>query len=398
MMSSGLELTESFFADAADAAHQGTSPESQVITYYTNVCDLKRKQFVLYYLFDFSRPRVFDLAEELELSGGAIPMADLFGEPFSGQRPEIEFHLEQYLPGHRLSVLVRDRFANLDPELRDRLLVTVSGDRETAGELLQLTEIGPNLGVFVGAMSMGLGSPVPGDGVLQVDPGDLITATYNHHLKGGEITEKGERAYTSVYCDLDGDGVDADECGGTDCDDERPDMYPDAQEFCDGDDDDCDTVIDEGCVDCMAPQEPDATADGLAPNPLGCGQCVSGDFDETFYGDQGHYRIWVDAYAIDAEAGQKLISTVHRAVPNGVLQQQLFDPSFAEVLADDELFGVLEHTVEESGTYYLVLLMSRVDHTIEPNAYQLELHCRSVANRVDDNRHSRTSAGPTDIR
>ena len=48
-----------------------------------------------------------------------------------------------------------------------------------------------------------------------------------------------------VVTDVDGDGWDASE----DCDDADPDAWPGAPEACDGDDDDCDTVIDDGCED-----------------------------------------------------------------------------------------------------------------------------------------------------
>lgn len=47
--------------------------------------------------------------------------------------------------------------------------------------------------------------------------------------------------------DLDGDGALAPiDCGGTDCDDDAPDINPDAPERCNGIDDDCDDLIDEG--------------------------------------------------------------------------------------------------------------------------------------------------------
>ena len=47
-------------------------------------------------------------------------------------------------------------------------------------------------------------------------------------------------------CDVDGDGYDDLSCGGTDCDDNDPLINPGVTEVCDGLDNDCDTLIDEG--------------------------------------------------------------------------------------------------------------------------------------------------------
>jgi hypothetical protein len=44
--------------------------------------------------------------------------------------------------------------------------------------------------------------------------------------------------------DSDGDGHQPISCGGQDCDDNDPDAYPGAEEVCDGDDDNCDGLID----------------------------------------------------------------------------------------------------------------------------------------------------------
>jgi len=79
----------------------------------------------------------------------------------------------------------------------------------------------------------------------------------------GDIDEGATQGDTQVwYADSDDDGygdLDAAEelCGtpegysllGTDCDDADPDVHPDAEELCNGADDDCDDVIDDDAVD-----------------------------------------------------------------------------------------------------------------------------------------------------
>jgi Putative metal-binding motif len=59
--------------------------------------------------------------------------------------------------------------------------------------------------------------------------------------------------------DLDGDGFQSDECGGTDCDDSDPNVKQGATEVCNGADDDCDGTVDDG-------------ANASCPG----GQCVNG--------------------------------------------------------------------------------------------------------------------------
>jgi len=54
------------------------------------------------------------------------------------------------------------------------------------------------------------------------------------------------RVHGEVPSDLDGDGFDAEEVGGTDCDDQDPTRGPGNVELCNGIDDDCNGQVDEG--------------------------------------------------------------------------------------------------------------------------------------------------------
>jgi len=62
-------------------------------------------------------------------------------------------------------------------------------------------------------------------------------------------------------CDADGDGHERIACGGDDCDDTRADIYPGAVDTCDGDDNNCDGVVDENnACDCKDPPAQASTA------------------------------------------------------------------------------------------------------------------------------------------
>ncbi|HKY39916.1 MAG TPA: formylglycine-generating enzyme family protein [Polyangiaceae bacterium] len=64
----------------------------------------------------------------------------------------------------------------------------------------------------------------------------------------------GEGGASGASCDQDRDGQDAVTCGGDDCDDARPDIFPGADDVCDGDDNDCDEIIDQdNACDCAEP-------------------------------------------------------------------------------------------------------------------------------------------------
>ena len=75
-----------------------------------------------------------------------------------------------------------------------------------------------------------------------------------------------------VRCDLDGDGYDAEACGGTDCNDGDADVHIDAEDVCNEVDDDCDGTVDESPDTVWYP---DGDSDGYGvegETTIGCDQ------------------------------------------------------------------------------------------------------------------------------
>jgi hypothetical protein len=70
--------------------------------------------------------------------------------------------------------------------------------------------------------------------------------------------------------DLDGDGYPSSQCGGTDCDDTNPAVHPGQAEICNGIDDNCSGMIDEGANICPTGEvcvAPDGGTPGCEPIP-----------------------------------------------------------------------------------------------------------------------------------
>ena len=82
--------------------------------------------------------------------------------------------------------------------------------------------------------------------------------------------------------DNDGDGYEDIECGGIDCDDDNPDVFPSNAENChDGIDNDCDELIDyDDTTECTCT---DGDGDGFALNGGGCGEMDCDDSDPNTY-------------------------------------------------------------------------------------------------------------------
>lgn len=78
------------------------------------------------------------------------------------------------------------------------------------------------------------------------------------------LTGTASVSFSVVERDADGDGFEHDGLGGGDCDDNDPTINPDGVETCNGLDDDCDTVVDDGV---LLPWQADADGDGFGdPN------------------------------------------------------------------------------------------------------------------------------------
>lgn len=82
---------------------------------------------------------------------------------------------------------------------------------------------------------------VGGNGVIDSETGEADPAGYR-------VVEVDVPISAEFHCDLDGDGFDAFACAGTDCNDKLAAVGPGADEVCDGFDNNCSGVVDEGCA------------------------------------------------------------------------------------------------------------------------------------------------------
>lgn len=94
-------------------------------------------------------------------------------------RGSISFGRPLYGCSDTLDIVLADIDLDLDPGAPDTGIVTISSTSETAPELVLMTETDLDSGLFVGALPVGSGAPIPGDGILQVNDSDLITAAYH---------------------------------------------------------------------------------------------------------------------------------------------------------------------------------------------------------------------------
>ena len=103
----------------------------------------------------------------------------------------------------------------------------------------------------------------------------------------GDIDEAGSLVLSTYYADLDGDGYgninsSVEDCAqptgyvsdSTDCDDQDNDVYPQAQELCNNEDDDCDGVIDEADALSFITWYQDLDGDGYGNDSISSSECT----------------------------------------------------------------------------------------------------------------------------
>ncbi len=105
--------------------------------------------------------------------------------------------------------------------------------------------------------------------------------------------------------DLDGDGYSS--CAG-DCEDDDPDAYPDATEFCNGIDSDCDGAVDDDCIACdqRVPSDVATIQAAIDAAAAGSGICVEpGTYYETLdIADQGIHLLGLEGSEVTVIDGQ----------------------------------------------------------------------------------------------
>jgi hypothetical protein len=82
---------------------------------------------------------------------------------------------QSYTCGTSVEIGLTDCDRNFDPNVVDTTLVRVTSTTEPDGEMVQLTEIAADAGVFMGSLPL---QAADGPGVLRVADGDLVAVSY----------------------------------------------------------------------------------------------------------------------------------------------------------------------------------------------------------------------------
>ncbi|NND95473.1 MAG: T9SS type A sorting domain-containing protein, partial [Flavobacteriales bacterium] len=157
--------------------------------------------------------------------------------------------------------------------------------------------------------------PIPEVVIVTDNCDSSIIPTFEETSEGSDCSFKITRTWTAVdlagnscvasYCIYSGTYADQDQDGFNileDCDDLRDDIYPGATEYCDGEDNDCDSEIDESCLDCTAfIHAPTDLTKSFQPIPFPNG--VQDRVQLKFYKEPGQVKYQIeDSAACDIEA------------------------------------------------------------------------------------------------
>ncbi|MCL6627999.1 MAG: hypothetical protein K6U00_00180, partial [Armatimonadetes bacterium] len=106
----------------------------------------------------------------------------LFGDPEmtvynSLHKGTISFDSRKYKSSASPLIRLVDYDLNADHSSPDTVVVPVASDTDVIGQMITLTEVGPNTGLFSGRLGLSL-NPATQDGILQVKHGDTISVLY----------------------------------------------------------------------------------------------------------------------------------------------------------------------------------------------------------------------------
>jgi len=157
--------------------------------------------------------------------------------------------------------------------------------------------------------------------------------------------------YGAADPDQDGDGHEATELGGDDCDDADPDTWPGAAELWDGRDNDCDMAAEAGAASVIAAavEGPDGASLGYLGN-LGAGDIDGDGWPEVVLGADGR-----SVYVLDADGGTPWVGAVDVAATATYTDSRsdLDLGSVPQTLGDNDGDGVIDLVVAggtDSGT------------------------------------------------
>ena len=170
----------------------------------------------------------------------------------------------------------------------------------------------------------------------------------------GGLSELGPRNDLLTSCDIDGDGVQGPQCGGNDCQDTNSAVNPTASEVCNGIDDDCNGLIDDGLCDQDGDGLSDYEESQLQTDPLNS----DSDFDTLNDGAEVNTH---GTDPLDADTDDDGLSDWHEVVVHGT------DPLRVDTDGD----GLSDY--EETDIYATEPLLSDTDGDQLPDGAEIQI-------------------------